>query len=58
MWSCYYRDEIGPLVIIKKGGTITAKRYLETVKTHFLPFIRRIKKKYGKDVVIQEDNTL
>ena len=39
VWSCYCGDEMGPLVIIKKGGTMTAKHYLETVKKHFIPFI-------------------
>ena len=38
VWSCYCGDEMGPLVIIEKGGRMTAKRYLETVKKHFLPF--------------------
>ena len=33
-----------------------ATRYLETVKKHFIPFYRRIVRKYGLDVVIQEDN--
>jgi hypothetical protein len=56
VWSCYCGDEIGPSVVIRKGGTMTAKRYLETVKKHFLPFYRRIKRKYGPEVVIQEDN--
>jgi hypothetical protein len=56
VWSCYCGDEIGPLVIIEKGGTMTAARYLETVKKYYLPFIRRMKAKYGRDVVMQEDN--
>jgi transposase len=56
VWSCFCGDEMGPLVIIEKGGTMTAKRYLETVKKHFLPFYRRMRRKYGPDVVMQEDN--
>jgi len=47
---------MGPLVIIPKGGTMTAKRYLETVKKHFIPFYRRMRRKYGPSVVMQEDN--
>ena len=43
-------------MLIEKGGTITVARYLETVKKHFLPFIRKMKRKYRKGVVIQEDN--
>jgi hypothetical protein len=38
VWSCYYGDKMGPLVIIEKGGRITAKRYLKTLKKHFIPF--------------------
>jgi hypothetical protein len=56
VWSCYCGNEMGPLVVIPKGGTMTAKRYLETVKKHFLPFYRRMKRKYGPEVVMQEDN--
>jgi hypothetical protein len=52
VWSCYYGNKIGPLVVILKGGTMTAKRYLETVKKHFLPFYRRIKRKYSPEVVM------
>ena len=32
-WSGYCRDEIGPLVILEEGGRMTAKRYLETIKS-------------------------
>jgi transposase len=56
VWSCYCGDEMGPLVIIEKGGRMTAKRYLKTLKTHFIPFYRRMVRKYGPDVVMQEDN--
>ena len=56
VWTCFCGDEIGPLVIILKGGTITAKRYLNTLKKYFVPFYRRMRKKYGPQVVMQEDN--
>lgn len=47
VWSCYCGDEMGPLVIIEQGERMTAKRYLQTVKKHFLPFYRRMIRKYG-----------
>ena len=47
---------MGPLVIIKKGGQMTVKCYLETLKEHFIPFYRRMVEKYGPGVVMQEDN--
>ena len=49
---------MGPLVILEKGGTMTVKYYLEVVKKYFLPFYRRMRRKYGPDVVMQEDNAL
>jgi hypothetical protein len=52
VWSYYYRDEIGPLVIIKKGGRMTTKRYLKTLKKHFNPFYKKIRRKYRLGVVI------
>ena len=56
VWTCYCRDEIRPLVIIPKGGTIIATRYLATLKKHFILFYRRMRQKYGPEVVMQEDN--
>jgi Transposase len=38
VWSCYCGDEMGPLVIIEKGGRMTIKRYLKTLKKHFILF--------------------
>ena len=52
VWSCYCGDEIGPLVIIEKGGRMTAKRYLETLKKHFIPFYERMRRKYRLGVVM------
>ena len=56
VWTCYCGDEMGPLVIIPKGGTMTARRYIQVLKKHFIPFYRRMRKKYGAQVVMQEDN--
>jgi hypothetical protein len=52
VWSCFCGDEIGPLVIIKKGGRMTGKRYIKTLKNHFIPFYERMRKKYGTDVIM------
>ena len=56
VWSCFCREDIGPLVIIPKGGTMTARRYIEVLKKYFIPFYRRMVCKYGPEVVMQEDN--
>ncbi|KAF8857048.1 hypothetical protein BDZ45DRAFT_553791, partial [Acephala macrosclerotiorum] len=58
VWSCFCGNEMGPLVIIEKGGRMNAQRYLQTVKEHFIPFYRRMVEKYGEGVVMQEDNAL
>jgi transposase len=47
---------MGPLVILEKGERMTAARYLVTLKKYFIPFYRRMVQKYGKEVVMQEDN--
>jgi hypothetical protein len=52
VWSYYYGDKIGPLVIIKRGGRITAKRYLKTPKKHFILFYYQMVQKYSLGVVI------
>jgi len=52
VWSCYYSSEIGPLVILKKGGRITVIYYLEIVKKHYVPFYKCIVEKYRLKVVL------
>jgi hypothetical protein len=56
VWTCFCGEDMGPLIIIPKGGTMTAKRYIEVLKKHFIPFYRRMRCKYGPSVVMQEDN--
>ena len=56
VWSCFCGDNMGPLVIIPKGGTMTALRYIDVLKKHFIPFYRRMVSIYGPEVVMQEDN--
>jgi transposase len=56
VWSCFCGTEMGPLVIIEKGGRMNACRYLETLREHFIPFYHRMVEKYGPGVVMQEDN--
>lgn len=47
---------MGPLVIIPKGRTMTAVRYKEVLQEYFIPFYKRMRRLYGLDMVIQEDN--
>jgi transposase len=56
VWSCFCGPHMGPLVIIPKGGTMTAERYKEVLREHFIPFYKRMRRLYGPEVVMQEDN--
>jgi hypothetical protein len=48
--------ELGDLVILPKGARINQTRYTELVlKPHFVPFYRKMRRKYGPEVVMQED---
>jgi len=49
---------MGPLVIIPKGETMTAKRYIKVLKKHFTPFYKQMRLKYKLEVIMQEDNAL
>jgi transposase len=56
VWGCFMWKHLGPLVILPKGSRMNQTRYTEEVlKPHFVPFYKKMARKYGKDVVIQED---
>ena len=47
---------LGPLVILPRGTRMNQTRYTEEIlKPHFVPFYKKMKRKYGKKVVIQEN---
>jgi hypothetical protein len=47
---------LGPLIILPKETRMNQRRYTEEVlKPHFVPFYNKIRRKYKKEVVIQED---
>lgn len=56
VWSCFCGDEMGPLYILPEGENMTAKRYHWVLQRLYIPFYERMKQKYGKEVVMQEDN--
>jgi hypothetical protein len=50
-------NELGPLVVLQKGARMNGTRYRDTVlEPAFLPFYRRMKRKFGARVLAQEDN--
>ena len=48
---------MGPLYMLPEVENMTAKRYKWVLQTLFIPFYKRMVKKYRLDVVMQEDNT-
>jgi transposase len=56
VWGCFIGSEKGPLVILKKGERMNQIKYTEEVlKPAFVPFYKKMKRKYGSKVTIQED---
>jgi hypothetical protein len=60
VWACFYRRELGPIVILEKGLKMTSQEYIDTVlKPHYVPFWRKMQRKYGtrdSPVYMQQDN--
>src|ERR1700722_11229057 len=56
VWSCFCGDKMGPLYMLPKGENMTAKWYKWVLQRLFIPFYKRIRRKYGDKVVMQEDN--
>ena len=56
VWGCFMDTILGPLVIIPKGARINQTRYTEEIlKPYFVSFYRKMRRKYGKEVVMQKD---
>jgi sulfate adenylyltransferase subunit 1 (EFTu-like GTPase family) len=45
-----------PLYMLLERENITAKRYKYVLQQLFIPFYKRMRAKYGDEVVMQEDN--
>lgn len=56
VWSCFCGDEMGPLYMLPEGENMTAKRYKWVLQRLFIPFYEEMRRKYGDEVVMQEDN--
>jgi hypothetical protein len=47
---------LSPLMILLKGARMNQTRYTkEVLKLHFMPFYKKIRRKYKKEVVMQKD---
>jgi transposase len=44
---------LGPLVTLE--GKVDQEKYIDCLKTNFLPWLEKIKTEYGHDFVFQED---
>jgi transposase len=56
VWGCFMGKEKGPLVVLPKGARMNQQLYTDLIlKPHFIPFYKKMVRKYGRDVVLQED---
>jgi transposase len=56
VWGCFMGNERGPLIVLPKGQNMNQQLYTDLVlKPHFIPFYKKMVRKYGSQVVIQED---
>lgn len=49
VWGCFTKNKLGPLIRLE--GKITAKKYIEILENHLLPFIASL-----DNYIFQEDN--
>jgi hypothetical protein len=49
---------MGLLYMLPEGENMTAKQYKWVLQQLFIPFYERMRRKYGNEVVMQEDNAL
>jgi len=52
VWSCFCGDEMGLLYMLPEGEKIIAKRYKYVLQRLFIPFYKKIRVKYGDEVVM------
>jgi transposase len=53
VWGCFWAGGLGPLVTIE--GKVDQEKYIDCLKTNFLPWLENIKSDYGHDFIFQED---
>jgi transposase len=53
VWGCFWAGGLGPLVTLK--GKIDQEKYIDCLKTNFLPWLEKIKTEYGHNFIFQED---
>jgi transposase len=54
-WSCFWQDELGPLVALPKGS-VNSARYCEILEEHLFPFYSAVKAAMGHEPWFMEDN--
>ncbi|CAG8727979.1 7788_t:CDS:2, partial [Racocetra fulgida] len=59
IWGRIAAKKPGPLVFIKErngAGAINARRYVEVLKDHLVPFCRELIAMFGDNIIYQDDN--
>ena len=54
-WSCFWQDELGPLVVLPKGK-INSGIYCDIIEEHIFPFYVAVQIVVGDDPWLMEDN--
>jgi len=54
-WSCFWQNELGPLVALPKGR-IDSIKYCEILEEHLFPFYTTVKEVLGEEPVFMDDN--
>ena len=54
-WSCFWQNELGPLVAISKGS-VNSIKYCEILETHLFPFYIAVQEVLGHEPWFMDDN--
>ena len=54
-WSCFWQNELGPLVAISKGS-VNSIKYCEILETHLFPFYIAVQEVLGHEPWFIDDN--
>ena len=57
VWDYFCEDELRALYILSLSENINAKWYKQVLQRYLIPFYKRIRRKYNKEVVFIEDRT-
>ena len=54
-WSCFWQNELGPMVALPKGS-VNSVKYCEILEEHLFPFYTAVKEVLGEEPWYMDDN--